>query len=260
MDGKQARRTKSSSPLGLLMDHGTDALTTFFFTQSLGSIIGLSKLNHHIIDNIEYFSIIWLMASIPFFLNTWEEYYTGELNLPVFHGVSEGTVVACIAMNVAGFFGRSFWTTEIQVFNTVLKYNELATLFCFISGVLFGFLSVINVLIKFKDRRQDAFTNLFLFIFLCLSLCIVIKYANSTIIIEYPKIVLYVYGFAFAKLVGHLQLAHVADAKFMQFRRSLMSTFLFLALFSLSNYYGYTKINIDYLIVGSLILHIIGIL
>jgi ethanolaminephosphotransferase len=26
LDGKQARRTKSSSPLGLLFDHGCDAL------------------------------------------------------------------------------------------------------------------------------------------------------------------------------------------------------------------------------------------
>ena len=43
MDGKQARRTGASSPLGLIMDHGTDALTTFTFTQGLGSIIGLSK-------------------------------------------------------------------------------------------------------------------------------------------------------------------------------------------------------------------------
>ena len=198
------------------------------------------------------------MASVPFFLNTWEEYYTGELNLPVFHGVSEGTVLACITINMAGFLGRSFWTTPIQVFSTFFKYNELATLFCFISGVLFGLLSVINVLIKFKDRRQDAFTNLFLFIFLCFSLVIVIKYADSTIVNEYPKLVLYVYGFAFAKLVGHLQLAHVSDAKFMQFRKSLMSTFLFLALFSLTNYHGITKFNIDYLIIGSLILHIVG--
>ena len=36
MDGKQARRTKSSSPLGLLVDHGTDATTTFWITMGLG--------------------------------------------------------------------------------------------------------------------------------------------------------------------------------------------------------------------------------
>lgn len=41
LDGKQARRTKTSSPLGLLFDHGCDATTTFMLSQSLGSYIGL---------------------------------------------------------------------------------------------------------------------------------------------------------------------------------------------------------------------------
>jgi ethanolaminephosphotransferase len=43
LDGKHARNTGQSSPLGLLMDHGCDALTTFLFTMSLGSILKLSK-------------------------------------------------------------------------------------------------------------------------------------------------------------------------------------------------------------------------
>ena len=43
MDGKQARRTNSSSPLGLLVDHGTDATTTFWITLGLGSIMFFSK-------------------------------------------------------------------------------------------------------------------------------------------------------------------------------------------------------------------------
>lgn len=43
LDGKHARRTGSSSALGMLMDHGCDALTTFLFTMSLGSVIKLGK-------------------------------------------------------------------------------------------------------------------------------------------------------------------------------------------------------------------------
>lgn len=42
LDGRQARRTGSSSPLGLMFDHGCDALTTFIFTLGLSTIIGLS--------------------------------------------------------------------------------------------------------------------------------------------------------------------------------------------------------------------------
>jgi ethanolaminephosphotransferase len=43
MDGKQARRTKTSSPLGMMFDHGCDALTTFVFSTGLGTIVGLGR-------------------------------------------------------------------------------------------------------------------------------------------------------------------------------------------------------------------------
>jgi len=43
LDGKHARNTKNSSPLGLLMDHGCDALTTFLFLMSLANILKIGK-------------------------------------------------------------------------------------------------------------------------------------------------------------------------------------------------------------------------
>ena len=46
MDGKQARDTGSSSPLGLLCDHGCDALTTTLVVASLGTVVKLGKINH----------------------------------------------------------------------------------------------------------------------------------------------------------------------------------------------------------------------
>jgi ethanolaminephosphotransferase len=45
MDGKHARNTKNSSALGLLMDHGCDALTTFLFLMSFGNIIRIGIIN-----------------------------------------------------------------------------------------------------------------------------------------------------------------------------------------------------------------------
>lgn len=43
MDGKHARNTGNSSPLGLLVDHGCDALTTFLYMMSLANILKFSK-------------------------------------------------------------------------------------------------------------------------------------------------------------------------------------------------------------------------
>jgi len=44
IDGKQARRTGTSSPLGMMFDHGCDALTTFLIATGIGSIIGLGNI------------------------------------------------------------------------------------------------------------------------------------------------------------------------------------------------------------------------
>ena len=85
IDGKQARRTKSSSPLGLLVDHGTDACTTFFITCGLGSILALETIYQYI--------LLWIMIIVPFYLNNWEEYVTGIMNLPFINGINEGTFI-----------------------------------------------------------------------------------------------------------------------------------------------------------------------
>jgi phosphatidylglycerophosphate synthase len=38
-DGKQARRTGSTSPLGMLLDHGLDSVTAVLYTMILGRIV-----------------------------------------------------------------------------------------------------------------------------------------------------------------------------------------------------------------------------
>ena len=47
-DGKQARRLKASSPLGLLIDHGTDACTTFYITIVAGSITYATEIYQYL--------------------------------------------------------------------------------------------------------------------------------------------------------------------------------------------------------------------
>jgi ethanolaminephosphotransferase len=201
---------------------------------------------------------MWLMTSIPFFLNTWEEFYTGELNLPIVHGVSEGTLTACIAMALTGYYGLEFWNQEANILGLVLKYNEITTLFCFITGMFFALLSLMNVILKYKEKRRDVFLNLIIFLFLVLSLVIVVNYADSIIVEKYPKIIIILYGFAFSKLVGHLQLAHICDSEFMQYRKSLLISFAWLSIVALlKHFYAIDVVNIDNLIIILLILNII---
>lgn len=243
----------------MMFDHGCDALTSFLLALSLGTIIGLGIQSILIyIDSIIWFSLIWLMIAFPFFLNTWEAYYVGELNFPIIHGVSEGTLIVCTVMHSVGFLGLELWTSKVTILNTTLQTNQLAVIIFFLSGVGYGLYSLINVITKYKDIKDDTISSLVIFVTMIISLFIVIFYSESELVRKYPKLLILLYGFAFAKLVGHLQLAHISDAKFMQYRRSLVITFFFLATLSILNYFFKIKlIEIDILIIGFLIMHII---
>ena len=86
MDGKQARRTGQSSPLGQLFDHGFDCLCNLnhVSTQAGYLLVGGSWWFFGMQGSLFFF----------FFMAQWEEYYTGELP----HAMGNfGVTGACIS-------------------------------------------------------------------------------------------------------------------------------------------------------------------
>lgn len=84
MDGKQARRTKTSSALGELFDHGVDSWACFLFPVCIFSIAskdeyGLSPMAMHL--------LLWAIY-ISFIDSHWEKYNTKVLFLPWSYDVS----------------------------------------------------------------------------------------------------------------------------------------------------------------------------
>lgn len=79
LDGKQARRTGTSGPLGELFDHGLDSWTTIFIPTALYSIFGRDDPNT--IQPIRMY-FVCIMVFINFYLAHWEKYNTGVLYLP----------------------------------------------------------------------------------------------------------------------------------------------------------------------------------
>lgn len=71
MDGKQARRTGSSSPLGQLFDHGFDCICTLFFISTVGSYL--------MIGGTYWIVIFQTTLQLAFFMAQWEEYHTHVL-------------------------------------------------------------------------------------------------------------------------------------------------------------------------------------
>ena len=104
-DGKQARKTGSSSVLGMLFDHGCDMITTFaFIAMTINVTRGYKKRNGFEFAMATY--IIFQGA----FLCLMEGYFTGGLQLPAYNAPTEGLIlIACLPM-VTYFFGKCFGT------------------------------------------------------------------------------------------------------------------------------------------------------
>lgn len=85
-DGKQARRTGSSSPLGELFDHGLDSWATLFLPVAIFSIFGRSE--PYGASAFRLYGILWLIMS-SFIISHWEKYNTGVLFLPWSYDLSQ---------------------------------------------------------------------------------------------------------------------------------------------------------------------------
>ena len=101
IDGKQARRTGTSSGLGELFDHGIDSLNCTLASLLMTSAMGLGA------TPIGAFTAI--VPTLPMYFSTWETYHTHTLFLGYFNGPTEGLVMAALFMASAGYYGPPEW-------------------------------------------------------------------------------------------------------------------------------------------------------
>ncbi|WVZ02622.1 hypothetical protein V8G54_023428 [Vigna mungo] len=143
VDGKQARRTNSSSPLGELFDHGCDALACTFESLAFGStaMCGRGTFWWWLISAITFYGATWehiLGASItttsgstitklinskpatvtptslityplPSILIPISSYFTNTLILPVINGPTEGLMIIYICHFFTAIVGAEWW-------------------------------------------------------------------------------------------------------------------------------------------------------
>lgn len=253
-DGKQARRLKASSPLGLLIDHGTDACTTFYIAIVAGSLSYYTEMYQYL--------LYYLPVSFTFFMNTWEEYYKGELILPIVHGVSEGTVYIDILTILSAIYGISFYRKKYLFLNKYeLKYNDLNGIAVMIGGFLFSIKSFFGVLntIK-KDKIKYALKDTLIYVLFSITLLCVCYLTDSVIVERYPKIIILTFGFQFAKMMGILQLSHILGSPYKIFTPVFLIPLFTLLIYSIIYYLtGYSLlVSIDALIIATFIWNFIS--
>ncbi|GLC46650.1 hypothetical protein PLESTB_001550600 [Pleodorina starrii] len=106
IDGKQARRTNSSSPLGQLFDHGCDAIVLHVMLTFIQAAINMpSSLTT---------SVASITVYLPWMVSHWEEYHTGILMYGDGNfGILEANYVLAAVTFVSGIFGPGIWDYRV---------------------------------------------------------------------------------------------------------------------------------------------------
>eukprot|EP01122_Echinamoeba_exundans_P002269 TRINITY_DN1222_c0_g2_i1.p1 TRINITY_DN1222_c0_g2~~TRINITY_DN1222_c0_g2_i1.p1 ORF type:complete len:309 (-),score=59.81 TRINITY_DN1222_c0_g2_i1:100-1026(-) len=203
IDGKQARRTGTSSPLGELFDHGCDALTTIFISLTTLSVMRIGNTT----------PVFFAIASVlvPFFLTQWEEYFTGSLNL----GYISVTEAQCAMMGIdltSFFLGSDWWLQSINIFGIEMRYNWIV-----ISGVIGSgiFTSLTNFFEAGKAWSKGSGNvvkgvQYLAPMIISLAACYVwIIYSPLELVSSFPHSFNVILGFVTANLVGRIIVARV---------------------------------------------------
>lgn len=110
MDGKQARRTGTSSPLGQLFDHGFDCICNLAHVSTQAGYLSVGGSG--------WFFAFQGSLFFAFFMAQWEEYYTGELPHAMGNfGVTEVNYGMGLFAILNSFLDREkLWTTLVGDF------------------------------------------------------------------------------------------------------------------------------------------------
>jgi len=205
IDGKQARRTATSSPLGELFDHGCDAMTTTFMVLTVTNSL-------HLGAGWAQFGLL-LGAGAVFYFAQWEEYHTGILELGKIN-VTEIQIIIMIVHFVSGVFGASFWLTQFTVGSFSIQLNHLLAIGSGIGGLINIPENIRKIMQWQKTDAAKNFSNYSVYSKLAPLVATIVgaciwAILSPRIITVYTDIFLVTVGYLNAYLVGRIVLARV---------------------------------------------------
>jgi ethanolaminephosphotransferase len=208
LDGKQARKTLSSSPLGLLFDHGFDTLTTWIVSFNVSHIIMTGN------SGILSLSIFYCLF-LGFWVNVYEEYFTGKLNFWYINGADEGNLVISIAAFLSGIFGVEIWQIHVlTIFGIDISMQQLSIIFLSIGSLQNLFQCIFNVF-WIKKNLKDVYTffsDSFKFMVL-LFLPLFTAYYDNKFFSENFTLIMLLFSMTFSRLILEMQVNIIASQK-----------------------------------------------
>lgn len=232
IDGKQARKTNSSSPLGVLFDHGCDAINVCLSIIPISSALGLGWSDRSIM-------VFALIPLVPFFSQTWELYHVKSMVLPIINGPSEGLVIAISMMLTTYYTGSAQWyrtAYHVNALGREVVPGELLMVVAATGAAGTCFFNVLNVIRKQAGELQAARHSLvgvlcsFLpFAVYYVSLMVWLWHSEVALTPPYRWWTLLLGSSVFIELVSHINLMHIVDGTMQPGERYLVGMIVLLA-------------------------------
>lgn len=99
LDGKQARKLQNSTPLGMIMDHGCDALGVICLTSGMTRVVCM--------DDPDLYLWVLVAVTFSFYISAWCQYWSkGVIILGEVNGVDDGIPIIWATAFFSAVFGQ----------------------------------------------------------------------------------------------------------------------------------------------------------
>lgn len=211
IDGKQARRTGTSGPLGELFDHGLDSWTTYFIPACLWAVFG--RADYSIIP-IRFYFVLWNVLTC-FYTSHWEKYLTKILFLPWGYDMSQ--VAIFVIYIITGIWGHQIWKFELiegvpsgTMFELMMYAGSLVTsLPMSFWNIYKAYRDGTGKMLGFKEAMRPLFT---VFVFFFVSTFWAVESPND-VINQDPRMFTYLCGTIFANLNCRLIVSQMSNTR-----------------------------------------------
>ncbi|XP_060714593.1 choline/ethanolaminephosphotransferase 1-like isoform X2 [Tachysurus vachellii] len=209
IDGKQARRTNSSSPLGELFDHGCDSLSTVFVVLGTSIAVQLGT-------NPDWMFFCCFAGMFMFYCAHWQTYVSGTLRFGIFDSTELQLSLALLHI-FTSIIGPKFWDTMIPVLNIQMKI--IPALCTFVGAVICctNYFRVIFTGGVGKNGSTIAGTSVLspvLHIGSVILLAMMIYKKSAIQLFEkHPCLYILAFGFVSAKITNKLVVAHMTKSE-----------------------------------------------
>ncbi|XP_076860543.1 choline/ethanolaminephosphotransferase 1a [Brachyhypopomus gauderio] len=209
IDGKQARRTNSSTPLGELFDHGCDSLSTVFVI--LGTCITAQLGSHP-----DWMFFCCLAGMFMFYCAHWQAYVSGTLRFGIID-VTEVQFFIIVLYLLAAIGGTELWQYVVPVLNIQMKI--IPAIFTLL-GAIFSCTNYFRVIFAGgvgKNGSTVAGTSVLspaFHIAMVIVLALAVYRTSPEQVFEtQPCLFVLAFGFVSAKITNKLVVAHMTRSE-----------------------------------------------